>query len=156
MLKLFLPIIFPSWRFFSSIGPSPRIEFGFSASPEQLPLAWHRYSPLPDSLPWRDYLRRLVYNPEWNELLFINSCAERLLEGEGNESFYREEIARRLLGAINRGEISVPSNTSFLYFRIRAVYSEDAPPNAMGVMKDEVFLESPAYALAGLEARDGY
>lgn len=155
MLKLFLPVIFPSWRFFSSIGPSPRIEVGFSNNAAELPVEWGRFRPLPSALSWRDYLRRLVYNPEWNELLFINSCAERLFEGEGNESFYREEIARRLLGAINRGEISVPSNTSFLYFRIRAVYSEDASPNAMGVMKDEVFLESPAHVLPGMRVRNG-
>lgn len=156
MLRLLLPIIFPSWRFFSSIGASPRIEVGFSDNAAQLPVEWDRFRPLPSSLSWRDYLRRLVYNPQWNELLFINSCAERLFEGEGNESFYREEIARRLLGAINRGEVSVPSNGLFFYFRIRAVYSEDAPPNTMGVMRDEVFLESPAYALPGTEVRDGH
>lgn len=151
MLRLLLPIIFPSWRFFSSIGPSPRIELGFSASAGQLPLEWQRFRPLPRSLPWWNYLLRLVYNSRWNELLFINTCAERLFEGEVNERFYRDEIARRLLVAVDRREIVVPINSRFLHFRIRAVYSEDAPPNARGVVRDEVF-ESHVYPLLHTKA----
>ncbi len=72
LLKLFLPILFPSWRFFEAIGPSPRIEVRLASSPD-----WHPLGALPARLNVGDYLRRLVHAPEWNAQLYLTSTAIR-------------------------------------------------------------------------------
>lgn len=145
MIKQFLPILFPSWRFFSGIGPSPRIELGFVLESNEAPGHWIAFRPIPRRLTFAQHLCRLFHNPHWNELLFINTCAEHLFEAA--DEFHMNEIARRLLAAIQRGEVSIPDNRQFLIFRIRAIYSEDAPANEMGSICDEVFVQSQPYSL---------
>ena len=144
LLTLTLPILFPSWRFFSSIGPSPRIELGFSTTDQEIPLQWIAFRPAPKTLSFKKNLLRILHNPQWNELLFINSCAERVFEG--GDDFYREEIAARLLQAIANGELITPGNAKFMYFRIRAVYSEMLADHS-AQLKSEIFLQSTAYSL---------
>jgi hypothetical protein len=144
-IKLLLPILFPSWRFFSSIGPSPRIDVGFVAEAGNSPDVWVPFRPIPSKITFTQQIIRLFHNPQWNELLYINSCGERLFEG--GDVFYREEIAQRLLKSIALGEIVRPANAKFMQFRIRAVYSEDTDANKMGQVKDELFLQSHAYEL---------
>lgn len=152
MIKLFLPVLFPSWRFFSSIGPSPRIELGFVAQENEVPTSWVCFQPIPQKLPLVQYIVRLLHNPQWNELLFINTCAEHLFTE--TTDFYREEIARRLLIAIKEGRIVAPASANFMRFRIRAIHSEPAPANQMGRINDEIFLQSRAYQLLPV-ARSG-
>jgi len=72
-LKLLLPALTPSWRFFDSVGPSPRIEY---STPE----GWRELRPRPAVVTWRQMVGGLFWNPERNESLFLTSCAERLLE----------------------------------------------------------------------------
>ena len=93
MLKYLLPALIPSWRFFESIGPSPRVEYALlrpqSASPE-----WREFGPRPPRLSLRSMLLRLCWNPGWNEALYVVRCAERLMQGErGN---LENEINRRI------------------------------------------------------------
>lgn len=145
MIKLLFPILFPSWRFFSSIGPSPRIELGFVAEEAEVPIDWAPFWPIPQTLTFTQKLVRLWHNPKWNERLFINTCAERLFES--NDDFYVEEIARRLLNAIHTGEVNVPDDAQFMAFRIRAVYTEVFAANVMGQVINEVFMTSPLYPL---------
>ncbi len=145
LIKLLLPILFPSWRFFSSIGPSPRIDVGFIAEAGGAPESWIPFRPIPSKIMFTQQIIRLFHNPQWNELLYMNSCAERLFEG--GDVFYREEIAQRLLKSIELGEIVSPANARFMQFRIRAIYSEDTDANKMGQVKDELFLQSQAYVL---------
>lgn len=145
MIKQFLPILFPSWRFFSGIGPSPRVELGFVIESNEVPDHWVPFRPIPPHLTFAQHLGRLFHNPHWNELLFINTCAERLFEAV--DEFHMNEIARRLLAAIQRGEVSIPDSRQFLIFRIRAIYSEDAPANEMGSIRDDVFVQSQPYRL---------
>jgi hypothetical protein len=146
LLTLVLPILFPSWRFFSSIGPSPRIELGFSTNAKELPLQWIAFRPLPKTLSFKQHLLRLVHNPQWNELLFINSCAERVFET--GEIFYREEIAARLLQAIRNSEIDAPKHAAFMHFRICAIYADSANTYQTTQTNCEIFLQSTAYPLS--------
>lgn len=150
LVKLLLPILFPSWRFFSSIGPSPRLDVGFVEDESASPVAWVPFRPIPRRLTFAQQVSRVFHNPQWNELLFINTCAERLIEG--GDEFCVEEIARRLLASIARKEIATPGAAQFMVFRIRAIYSEDAAANQMGRMIEQVFLQSRAYALVRPEA----
>lgn len=145
-IKLVLPILFPSWRFFSGIGISPRFDVAFVASDGDEPSEWILFRPLPESLSFWQHFKRLSHNPQWNEDLFLNSCAERLFEGGGN--FYPQEIAIHLLTAIHSGEVRAPEAGGFMCFRIRAIYSEDAPANCMGQVRDEVVFQSGCYALS--------
>ena len=144
-IKLVLPVLFPSWRFFSGIGVSPRFDIAFVAVEGDEPVEWIPFRPLPETLSFWQHFKRLLHNPQWNESLFLNSCAERLFEGGGD--FYQQEIAARLLHAVQLGELNVPNAAGFMCFRIRALYSEDAPANCMGQVRDEVVFQSGCYAL---------
>ncbi len=81
MLRWLLPALFPSWRFFDVIGPSPRIELrywqGQGRSEE-----WRELLPPPRRLRPHQVAARLLWNPARNEALFFTRCAERVLEGE--------------------------------------------------------------------------
>ena len=145
-IKLMLPIVFPSWRFFSGIGVSPRFDIAFIATEGDEPSEWIPFRPLPESLSIWQHFTRLVHNPKWNEHLFLNSCAERFFEGGGD--FYQQEIATYLLNAIHSGEVNAPKTKGFMCYRIRAIYAEDAPANCMGQVRDDVVFQSGSYALS--------
>lgn len=122
MLKLILPVIFPSWRFFSSIGPSPRIHIAFLRNENAEPDNWQEFRPRPAKVNFKNGLWRLLHNPEWNETLFINTCAERLFEGYS--AMREQEIMRRILAAIARGEIESDEAKPYVTYRISAVMRE--------------------------------
>lgn len=79
-LKLLLPALFPSWRFFDVIGPSPKIEYAYLKAEQQQAEQWHEYSRRPDRRTFIQILLCLFYNASWNQYLYITRCAERLLE----------------------------------------------------------------------------
>lgn len=72
LFQLFLPVLFPSWRFFEEIGPSPRIEIRTEGSD-----TWTELWPIPVRLSVAQYLQRLFYNPDWNRRLYLVSTAIR-------------------------------------------------------------------------------
>ncbi|KMW60580.1 hypothetical protein AIOL_000742 [Candidatus Rhodobacter oscarellae] len=86
LLRLLLPALVPSWRFFKSIEPSPRVQWRAQDG------VWEEFRPRPNMLTAQGYLRRLVWNPRWNEGLYLVSLSERLLDGQ--LSFSRAEILR--------------------------------------------------------------
>lgn len=139
MLKLLLPILFPSWRFFSSIGPSPRIEVGFAADKNSEPHAWFPFRPLAKKIDFTLGLQQLFHNPLWNERLYINTCAEHLFENYSE--FYEREIGQRLVGAVLNKEIAVDGKLQYLVFRIRALEVEG------GQVCDDVIFVSKYFAL---------
>jgi hypothetical protein len=69
-------------------------------------------------------LKRLVWNPVWNETLFVVRCAERWMEGEA--PFPEVEIRRRLTRAAFCGELLAdgPVEERLLAFRIRVLVRE--------------------------------
>jgi hypothetical protein len=92
-LKLFLPVLIPSWRFFDRIAASPRIEYTRLETP-QSPPHWQEFRPRPAHLPFTAMVKHMFFNPRWNESLFLVSCAERLTERETAHSV--QEIATRV------------------------------------------------------------
>lgn len=79
-LKLLLPALIPSWNFFDVIAPAPRVEYALLASPGDTTGAWREFRPRPQQVSVATLLTRLVWNPRWNQTLFVMSCAERLAE----------------------------------------------------------------------------
>ena len=138
-LKLYLPILFPSWRFFSSIGPSPRIDVGFVADKNSEPQEWLPFRPLPKKVNFTLGLQQLFHNPLWNECLYINTCAEHLFEGYSE--FREREIGQRLVAAALNKKIAVDGESHYLVFRVRALESE------AGQVRDEVVFVSKSFAL---------
>ena len=93
-LKLLVPALIPSWRFFDTIAPSPRIKFSCVTAANETVGDWQAFRPRPQSLSWGTVLRRLFWNPRWNETLFLTSCAERLLDNPSEHSV--TEISTRI------------------------------------------------------------
>lgn len=149
MIKLLLPILFPSWRFFSSIGASPRVEFGFVADINQQPAEWASFRPLPARVGFWCGLGRLLHNPQWNERLYVNTCAEHLFDA--HSTFREQEIGRILLAAIAAGEYVVPQDACFVIYRICAVFRDE---NNSGVIRNEVAFVAQPLTLTTQEQRE--
>lgn len=90
VLSLLLPAIFPSWRFFPSVEPAPRIEVCVEGRTE----TWRVFRPPPARLSAGATLARLFWSPRRNEDLYLASCAERII-ADGRDHA-RREIARRI------------------------------------------------------------
>jgi hypothetical protein len=74
-LRLLLPAIVPSWRFFDAVTASPRIDYALlPGAPD-----WRAFRPRPRTIAPAARIGRLVWNAQWNETLFLVSLAERLL-----------------------------------------------------------------------------
>lgn len=93
-LELVLPALIPSWAFFKDVAPSPRIEYWVA---EDGPF-WREFQPRPMQVPIGKMIRRLIWNPRWNDQLFLVSCAERLVTDPTPHSV--DEIKQRLATAL--------------------------------------------------------
>ena len=78
-LSFVLPVLMPSWRFFKTIEPSPRVEFAIIGEDGKIE-GWCDAFPRPATLSPCQITRRLFWNPAWNDALFMVSCAERIAE----------------------------------------------------------------------------
>ncbi len=72
LLRLVLPALFPSWRFFQDVGPSPVVEVYCDR-------AWVEARPRPDAVGVFGAGLTLVWNSDCAERLYLTSCAERFL-----------------------------------------------------------------------------
>tara|TARA_R110002126_G_scaffold3263_1_gene18329 strand:+ start:20115 stop:20567 length:453 start_codon:yes stop_codon:yes gene_type:complete len=113
-VKLLLPALMPSWRFFESIGPAPRVEYALSANNSDALAAWQEFRPRPQSISCRQMLKRMVYNPQWNGHLYLTSCAERLIQ-DPSDSHSAQEISARIQAAL-------PKNAESKYLRFRLAF----------------------------------
>jgi hypothetical protein len=98
--SLLLPALIPSWNFFDVIAASPRVEYALADSRDAALDAWTEFRPRPQSLSPAAMLGRLLWNPRWNESLYLVSCAERLVEeptAHGEDEVFRR-IAADLAG----------------------------------------------------------
>ena len=114
---LVLPVVVPSWRFFDVIAPSPRIEFAWSEAPDTPPALWREFRPLPSSLTRSQHLRRLWWDPQGNESLYLLSCADKVWAD--HSAFAIVEIRHRLWRAVAQGEIAREGR--YLSYRIRTI-----------------------------------
>lgn len=141
MLKIFrlvAPALIPSWRFFDRITASPRIEFARIAGAEEGGCDWREFRPRPQSLPCGTVLRRLVWNPDWNESLFLTSCAERLLNEPTEHSV--AEISSRIAATL-----APNGDTPFFRFRLVLVSREDGVFQQDEALQKEVVYVSSCY-----------
>ncbi len=79
-------------------------------------------------------LGRMVWNPRWNQSLYLISCAERLLENATPHS--EKEIRDRIAASLALSPHSKP----YWQFRLALVSRDEA-----GIRKDIAFI-SPVYA----------
>lgn len=123
IIKLLLPALLPSWRFFDAIGPSPRIQYALLPSPDADPETWLNFRPKPQRVTLAQALIRLFWNPVWNESLYLLTCAERCIEDPEDDAWELEILSR-----VAR-DICPPSPApqgSFLTFRLELVDMEGA------------------------------
>lgn len=118
MLRLLLPALIPSWRFFDYIAPSPRIEFALLARPDDPVADWQEFRPHPAHVSSVSMLRSLLWNPRWNESLYMVSCAERIIDEPS--AIGENELVLRIANAIQRGEVT-NHFTQPAFLRIRIV-----------------------------------
>ena len=111
-LKLLLPAMIPSWNFFDVIAASPRVEYALLQSCDETERKWREFLPRPNHLSVGAMAARLFWNAQWNEALFVLSCAERLMDGGADH--IQEEIFRRI--AVN--SIKEDTSGTWLSFRI--------------------------------------
>jgi hypothetical protein len=122
ILKLLLPALIPSWRFFDTIAPSPRIEFALLKTAQDAPGSWQEFRPRPAQLSMSCMLKRMFWNPCWNESLFLVSCAERLMEHPTKHS--SQEILKRINAELEASAIDAMA-TPYLQFRVVVVIRDD-------------------------------
>lgn len=85
-LRLLLPAIIPSWRFFDMVTASPRLDYALLAGPDTSAETWREFRPRPAVLSLGAMLRRMLWNPHWNESLYLVSLAERLIAATSDET----------------------------------------------------------------------
>lgn len=76
-------------------------------------------------------LKRLFWNPEWNEALFVLSCAERIEENPTQRSIH--EINKRILSDIS--QIPPPQTAQSMQFRLVFIHE-----NETGQSQDILFI----------------
>lgn len=141
-LQLLLPALIPSWNFFDVIAPSPRVEYALSPDAEATPKAWREFRPRPERVPPANMAARLLWNPRWNESLFLVSCAERLIDSPTAHS--QDEIFKRIAADLARGGTPLEG---WLAFRLVFVAREDE------AIAREVLFEAAPRALAEIDIR---
>jgi hypothetical protein len=114
-LRLILPALLPSWRFFASVGPSPRIDYALLVNASDEPTGWTPFRPRPARRSVAETVWRLIWNPRDNETLYLISCAERILESERARAM--EEIAIRIDRALAGEQVEAP----WLVYRLSLV-----------------------------------
>lgn len=110
-LRLVAPALIPSWRFFPEVAPSPRLEYALLERADSPSAEWIPARSRPSRISIATMLRRMFWNPWWNETLFLVSLSERFAEAPTAHSI--AEIRRRLGRDIGPGAG---------YFRFRLVF----------------------------------
>lgn len=121
ILMLLLPGLIPSWKFFKAVEPSPRVQWRLLADPQQTGDDWRDFRPRPKHISIATILRRMLWNPRWNEALYMVSLAERLTLNPTPHS--TEQIFLRLRDEIDR-TLPDASRLHFLQFRLVFVHRE--------------------------------
>lgn len=120
-IKLLLPALIPSWRFFATIAPSPRIEITLLKTAQEAPDEWLEFRPRAAHLPLSSMLKRMFYNARWNESLFLVTLAEQLSSNPTEHS--SQEILRRIQAELERNSFDADV-TPYLQFRLVFVHRD--------------------------------
>lgn len=116
LLRLCLPVLCPSWRFFETVEASPRVEWILLDLNTQPIQDWQAYGPTPPQLSPAQMFGRLFWNASRNADLFMVSCAERMI-AEPDLRLHNEMLSR----VWQKAKPQAPAN-GFLQFRIRFVH----------------------------------
>lgn len=143
LVCLVLPVLVPSWRFFQSIQPSPRVQWALISNGEAEVADWREFRPRPVDVSASEMLMRLFWNPRWNEALFLASCAERLQTSPTAHSI--DEIQQRVRHGIGQMHIDVMGKRG----QFRLVFVQRA---GAGLSEDVVYL-SDTFAIDDHPAR---
>lgn len=137
-LRLLVPAIVPSWRFFDAVRASPRLDYALVDGPEDRATAWRGFRPRPAVLTPAAMLRRLLWNPEWNEDLYLVSLAERLVTTDvpATEAHSARELILRVARHLDRHGLCDPG--AWLQIRLRFVRRDGD-----GVVDDIGYLSAP-------------
>lgn len=133
-LRLLLPALIPSWRFFEVIEPSPRVQWALLSRPDQIAEQWHEFRPHPAKMSIWTMICRLFWNPGWNEGLYMVSLAERLTLNPTDHSV--DEIFRLIQKELEG------RSTGFLQFRLVFV-RRDPSGDGGGLQQDLTYLSAP-------------
>jgi hypothetical protein len=120
-LKLLIPVFIPSWQFFNKIAASPRIEFTMQATAEKQTDNWQEFSRRPKQRSLLTIIKSIFYNPQWNESLFMTTCAERLISNPTEQA--SQEIIKRIKAELELRQVNL-SRTPYLQFRLVFVSRE--------------------------------
>ncbi|CUH79387.1 hypothetical protein [Tropicibacter naphthalenivorans] len=110
-IGLLLPALIPSWRFFKTVAPSPRIHYRLDGGD------WQPVRPRPQSVSFARMMRRMLWNPRRNEELFLVTLSERLVEAPN--AFCVNEINARVARIVG-----APRGAS-LQFRLTFITREE-------------------------------
>jgi hypothetical protein len=138
-LSLILPVLIPSWRFFKAIEPSPRVQWALLCDCEVAPITWHEFRPRPSAVTPLQMALRLFWNPDWNDALFVVSCAERIQQQPNVHSI--NEIMRRI--QLDIGKKRIDATDRLLQFRLIFVHREET-----ALVEEVVFLSQAVPATA--------
>ena len=145
IFQLLLPALVPSWRFFDVIAPSPRIQFTLLKAKDEPASGWREFRPRPERVPLRQMLGRMVWNPQWNEWLFMISCAERLMQHPAEHS--ETEILKRIAADLHADHGGALAGR-YLQFRLQLIQRQGTR------LHHELVFESRIMPLSG-QASDG-
>lgn len=140
-LALLLPALIPSWRFFAKVVSSPRVEYTLLGTGQEASPEWREFRPRPAHLPLHVMLRRLAWNPRWNESLFLVSCCERFLDRGAQRNI--DEILSRIADDLRRTGSLGAAPARSIQMRI-VLLSRDGNR----ILRDEVY-RSPVRPLDG-------
>lgn len=140
-MLLILPVLLPSWRFFQSIEPSPRGQWKLPSERNDGTSSWQEFRPRPHKVAPLKMIRHLFWNPGWNEILYLVSCAERIQQSGSLHSI--DQISQRILSEIAR--LNIDTVEKSMQFRLVFVHRRDE-----GLATEVVFL-SEEYAVASGE-----
>ena len=90
---------------------------------------------------------RLLWNPQWNENLFLTSCVEKLIDDPSARAM--DELLSRVAGTIDLGD-NCEGAISELYLKVRALVIK----RVNGAIIQEIVFISEPYRLDCLRVGD--
>jgi hypothetical protein len=139
-LRLLPPAIIPSWRFFDAVTASPRLDYALLGAADEEARIWQEFRPRPARLTFSTMVRRLFWNPDWSEALFLVSLSERLITTTSSltETHSERELLLRVARHLDRQGIG--DHEPYLQIRLRFVRRKGADEH---VESETVYLSRP-------------
>lgn len=149
-LRLLLPALMPSWRFFDAVTASPRVDYAVLAAPDDQTAEWQEFRPRPDVLTPATMLRRLLWNPQWNENLYLVSLAERLVSATTaqTEAHSQRELLLRVARHLDRQNAG--DRNAWLQIRLRFVSRAGAGDSTSSQIASQIAYVSSPFPMADL------